>query len=191
MYFDWLVLMFGFGLVMGVAFIRGVPAIGWTLLLRSLFGTIIPGTVIGLIPYLIVTRWRPTTVTHWGAAQFLSLMPIAIGVAILVHCILLFAVVGRGTLSPLDPPKRFVVRGFYRYVRNPMYVGCLITLLGDALFFQSIAVLEYAISWFVLINLVVILIEEPTLKEQFGDSYDRYRRKVHRWVVWRPYKEDI
>jgi protein-S-isoprenylcysteine O-methyltransferase Ste14 len=160
------------------------------LLLRSLLSTIIPGTVIGYIPYLIVTRWRPTAVTRWGVGQILSLIPMAAGAAILVLCIVLFGVSGRGTLSPLDPPKRFVARGPYRYVRNPMYVGVLVILLGEALFFQSIAVLEYAIGWFVLIHLVILLIEEPTLHKKFGESYDLYRQRVGRWVVGRPYHDE-
>lgn len=161
------------------------------LLFRTLLWTIIPGTVFVYVPYLIVTRWRPSVVTRWGVAQILGLIPIVVGAAILVHCIWLFAVIGRGTLSPLDPPKRFVARGLYRYVRNPMYVGGILILLGEALFFQSVALLKYAIGWFVLINMVVILIEEPALQAQFGESYDCYRRKVNRWMLGRPYDEDI
>jgi protein-S-isoprenylcysteine O-methyltransferase Ste14 len=163
----------------------------WLLLLRTLFWATIPLVVVVYIPYLIVTRWSPTLVTSWGAAQFLGLIPMAVGAVLFIHCIWLFAVVGRGTLSPLDPPKRFVVRGLYRYVRNPMYVVAMVMLLGEALFFQSTAILKYAIGWFALIHLVVVLIEEPTLKEQFGESYDRYCRKVHRWMVGRPYEENI
>ncbi|HEX8139742.1 MAG TPA: isoprenylcysteine carboxylmethyltransferase family protein [Pyrinomonadaceae bacterium] len=192
MSFEWLVLMIGCGVVIGSAlFIRGLPSIGWMLLLRTLFWAIIPAVVVLYIPYLIVTRWQPTTVTRWGVPQFLSLIPITIGSALFVHCIWLFAAIGRGTLSPLDPPKRFVVRGLYRYVRNPMYVVCLVILFGEALFFQSTALLKYALGWFVLIHLVVVLIEEPTLQDQFGESYARYRRKVRRWVVGRPYDDNI
>ena len=160
-------------------------------MLRALFWTIIPATVFGYIPYLIVTRWRPTAVTRLGVAQVLGLIPMAVGAAILFHSIFLFAAVGRGTLSPLDPPKQFVVRGLYRYVRNPMYVAGIVILLGEALFFQSLAILKYAFGWFVLIHLVIILIEEPTLRAQFGEPYDRYCRKVGRWVVGRPYEGDV
>jgi protein-S-isoprenylcysteine O-methyltransferase Ste14 len=159
-------------------------------MLRTLFWTLVPATAFGYIPYLIVTRWRPTAVTGLGVPQVLGLIPMAVGAAILVHCILLFAVVGRGTLSPLDPPKHFVARGPYRYVRNPMYVGGIVILLGEALFFQSLAILKYALGWFALIHLVVILIEEPSLRAQFGESYDRYCRRVGRWIVGRPYDED-
>jgi protein-S-isoprenylcysteine O-methyltransferase Ste14 len=191
MSFDWLVLMIGCGVLIGAAlFIRGVPSMGWTLVLRTLFWAIIPGAVIVYIPYLIVTRWQPTVVARWGVPQLLGSIPIMVGAALFVHCIWLFAAIGRGTLSPLDPPKRFVVRGLYRYVRNPMYVVCLVILFGEALFFQSIAILKYAVGWFVLIHLVVVLYEEPTLREQFGESYDRYRRHVGRWVVGRPYDEN-
>jgi protein-S-isoprenylcysteine O-methyltransferase Ste14 len=159
------------------------------LLLRTLFWTIVPATVFGYVPYLIVTRWRPATVAGWGVPQLLGLITMAAGTAVVVHCILLFALVGRGTLSPIDPPRRFVARGLYRYVRNPMYVGGLVILLGEALLFQSTTLLQYAIGWFALMHLVVVLIEEPSLHDRFGESYVRYRKKVRRWIVGRPYDD--
>jgi protein-S-isoprenylcysteine O-methyltransferase Ste14 len=94
----------------------------------------------------------------------------------------MLAWVGRGTLAPFDPPERLVVRGLYRYMRNPMYVGVLIMLLGEALFFESLALLWYAVIWFGVINVVVVAYEEPTLRGDFGESYDLYCRTVHRWV---------
>jgi protein-S-isoprenylcysteine O-methyltransferase Ste14 len=139
------------------------------------------------IPYLIVTRWRPTAFPGWDVAQGLSLIPMVVGAAILLHCIRMFAWVGRGTLVPFDAPRKLVVQGLYRYVRNPMYVGVLLILLGEALLFESVALLEYAAGWFVVINLVVLLYEEPMLRSQFGESYERYRRAVGRWVPGKPY----
>jgi protein-S-isoprenylcysteine O-methyltransferase Ste14 len=68
-----------------------------------------------------------------------------------------------------------------------MYLGVLLILLGEALLFDSMPVLEYAVGWFVLINLVVLLYEEPTLRRQFGESYDRYCRIVHRWLPGNPF----
>jgi protein-S-isoprenylcysteine O-methyltransferase Ste14 len=158
------------------------------LLLRSIVWTIVvPGTVTVYIPYLIVTRWRPTVFQGWEVPQFLALIPMGVGAAILLHCIWLFAWVGRGTLAPVDAPRRLVIQGLYRYLRNPMYVGVLLILLGEAFFFSSMAILEYAVGWFVVINLVVLLYEEPILRHQFGESYERYCRAVRRWWPGGPY----
>jgi protein-S-isoprenylcysteine O-methyltransferase Ste14 len=154
------------------------------LTLKSLFFTIlIPGTVAGLIPYLIVSRTvvRPNT-----GLQVLGLGIIAAGAAILGWCVRDFATKGRGTLAPVDPPKQLVVQGLYRYVRNPMYLGVLLLLLGQTTFFQSLVLLQYAIVWFVIVNLIVLFYEEPALRRRFGESYDRYYHSVHRWLPSRP-----
>ena len=153
------------------------------LALRSLFFTIVvPGTVTVLIPYLIVSRRRAALPGSWDFPQYVALAPIAVGVAILFQCIWDFARVGRGTLAPVDPPKELVVQGLYRNVRNPMYLGVLILLLGEAMLFESVALLEYAIAWFVVIHLVVVLYEEPALRRRFGESYEDYCRSVRRWL---------
>ncbi|MHC4532006.1 MAG: methyltransferase family protein [Planctomycetota bacterium] len=160
------------------------------LFLRSLFWTVlVPGTVTLYIPYLIVTRWSPTTIAPWNVAQLLSLILIVPGAAILLHCIRSFAVIGRGTLSPLDAPRHLVVQGLYRYVRNPMYLGVLMILLGEALLFGSVVLLGYAVGWFVLINLVIVLYEEPALRSRYGESYQRYCRAVGRWLPGRPFND--
>jgi protein-S-isoprenylcysteine O-methyltransferase Ste14 len=114
----------------------------------------------------------------------------ATGAAIVLRCIWDFAAKGRGTLAPVDPPKQLVVQGLYRYVRNPMYLGVLLVLLGETAFFGSPALLQYTLAWFFLVNLVVVLYEEPSLRNRFGDSYERYRRSVHRWLPTRPTPRD-
>jgi protein-S-isoprenylcysteine O-methyltransferase Ste14 len=158
------------------------------LLLRSLFfAIVVPGTVAGVIPYLIVSRGRGSPLDHWGPAQFGALLPIALGASILLRCIWEFAHVGRGTLAPIDPPKELVVSGLYRYVRNPMYVGVFILLLGEALLFESVRVLEYMAGWSVIVQLFVALYEEPALRRRFGESYERYCRSVRRWLPGRPF----
>ena len=108
------------------------------------------------------------------------------GAAVLLRCIWEFMVTGRGTLAPVDPPTQLVVRGLYRYVRNPMYLGAFTMLLGEAALFKSLALLEYAVAWFIIINLIVLFREEPVLRRRFGESYDRYVRSVHRWLPTRP-----
>ena len=156
------------------------------LLLRSLFWTIlIPGVVTIYIPSLILGRIAlPDT---WRLLQWIAVPAGGMGATILLHCIVSFAVIGRGTLSPADAPQHLVVRGLYRYVRNPMYCGVLAMLLAEAAFFESVALLEYTLVWFAVVHLFVILYEEPALRRQFGNSYDQYTRNVHRWLPGEPY----
>jgi protein-S-isoprenylcysteine O-methyltransferase Ste14 len=104
------------------------------------------------------------------------------GAALLVACIVEFARSGRGTLSPVDPPTHLVVRGLYRYVRNPMYLSVTAILLGEVMLTRSGALALYWLIWFVVVNAFVIGYEEPTLRVQFGESYDEYVRTVGRWI---------
>jgi protein-S-isoprenylcysteine O-methyltransferase Ste14 len=98
---------------------------------------------------------------------------------------------GRGTLAPWDPPRRFVVEGPYRYVRNPMISGVILLLLSEACILRSRPHAEWA-ALFTLINLVYIpLLEEPMLATRFGEPYRRYTRAVRRFVPrYRPWLQD-
>ena len=114
--------------------------------------------------------------------QLIGLVAIAIGAALLFTCVWEFARTGRGTLSPVDPPRELVVRGLYRYVRNPMYVSVTVMLLGEVWLARSWALFLYWAVWFALVSVFVIWYEEPALRRQFGESYERYTREVRRWV---------
>jgi protein-S-isoprenylcysteine O-methyltransferase Ste14 len=155
---------------------------GIWLALRSLLWTaLLPGLYAGYLP------WRFFGLAHvriiWGnPIQLLSLLVIALGVGLLAACIWEFARRGRGTLSPVDPPRQLVVHGLYRYVRNPMYLSVTTIVFGEMLLTRSVGLLIYWLIWFVLVNLFVVGFEEPTLRRQFGDSYDRYTRAVGRWI---------
>lgn len=152
-----------------------------------LFALLIPGTVTVLIPYVLISRRLTTVFSDWSPLQYAALLPMAMGAAILVVCIRDLTVLGRGTLAHIDPPTRLVVRGLYRYVRNPMYVGGLLLLLGEALAFRSIAILAWAALWFLAINCLVLFYEEPALHRQFGEAYERYCSAVSRWRPGRRY----
>ncbi|HEX5761394.1 MAG TPA: isoprenylcysteine carboxylmethyltransferase family protein [Thermoanaerobaculia bacterium] len=152
-----------------------------------LFTIVVPGTVTVLLPIWVLRGSGDGAPERWGAPQLLALLPLAAGAAVLLRCIWEFGRVGRGTPAPFDPPKELVVSGLYRYVRNPMYLGVLLILLGEALFFQSRALLVYAAACGLLYHLIVLLYEEPALTRSFGDSYARYRRSVGRWLPGRPY----
>ena len=130
------------------------------LIVKSIIYTIlVPATVTIFLPILILMQSPISGLPSLRMTQALSLIPIAVGTAILLHSIWMFASVGRGTLVSWDAPRNFVVKGLYRYVRNPMYVGILLILLGEAVFFKSRAILEYTVGWFIVINLVVMLYE--------------------------------
>jgi protein-S-isoprenylcysteine O-methyltransferase Ste14 len=156
------------------------------LALKSILAALVlPGTVTLLIPYLILAQ-RGFVVGQLRPMQCLGVVLIAAGAAILVRCIVDFARIGRGTLAPVDPPRTLVVRGLYRYVRNPMYVGVLAILLGEAALFRALVLLEYTAIWFACVHLFVVLYEEPALQRQFDGSFEQYRRSVRRWFPGKP-----
>jgi protein-S-isoprenylcysteine O-methyltransferase Ste14 len=152
------------------------------LALRSLlFLILIPGTVAGYIPLRILRASRQPLIPSLSAASVLAGCIALLGAFVLLRCVWDFFFAGRGTLAPFDPPRLLVVRGLYRFTRNPMYNGVLAVLLGEAWLFRSIPLLQYAVVMFILFHLVVVLYEEPALESGFGESYRVYRRAVPRW----------
>jgi len=119
--------------------------------------------------------------------QFFGLPILALGTLIYFKCLWEFAARGRGIPAPLDHPKHLVVTGLYRYVRNPMYVGVFIVLIGEVLLFRSSGLFVFAAGWFVFVHLNVVFHEERVLRRKFGDSYARYFQAVHRWIPGRKY----
>jgi protein-S-isoprenylcysteine O-methyltransferase Ste14 len=105
----------------------------------------------------------------------------AVGAAVALWCIFTFAAIGKGTPAPFDPPRRLVIRGPYRFVRNPMYIGGGLALASAALFYGSWLLLVYAGLLFLATHLFVLSYEEPTLRRTFGPDYEAYCRQVHRW----------
>jgi protein-S-isoprenylcysteine O-methyltransferase Ste14 len=93
-----------------------------------------------------------------------------------------FAVQGLGTPAPVFPTKRLVIKGFYRYVRNPMYVALVAVILGQALLFGDVRVFEYALCAWLVAHLFVLSYEEPTLRKTFGAEYESFRANVPRWI---------
>ncbi len=149
---------------------------------RSLLWTVLlPGLVAGYLPWRYFGL-RSVALDLHRPSHFLGLLGIAVGTALLTTCILEFARTGRGTLSPVDPPRTLVVRGPYRYVRNPMYVGVTLIVLGEVLLTWSRGLFAYWALWFGVVNLFVRGYEEPALRRQFGPSYERYAAAVDRWL---------
>ena len=150
------------------------------------FFVVAPGTVVGVIPWLI-TRWEiPGSTSGWRAAQVLGVVLIVAGLIPVVHAFAQFAKAG-GTPMPLAPTQRLVVNGFNRYVRNPMYAGLLIVILGQALLFGSLWLVLYAICAWIITASFVRWYEKPTLARTYGSEYEAYRRNVPAWLPrWHP-----
>jgi protein-S-isoprenylcysteine O-methyltransferase Ste14 len=137
-----------------------------------------PGAVTLLVPALVL--W--STGAGIEPLGLLGLPLIAVGLLLVVSTVRLFATVGRGTLAPWDPTTRLVVRGPYRYVRNPMISGVLFILLGEAALFGSLALLVL-LGLVLAVNAVYLpLVEEPGLQRRFGEEYERYRAHVPGWI---------
>lgn len=148
--------------------------------LRSLLFLIIaPGTMAGYIP-LVLLRKGPQVET--GFFAFLAFPLWLLGGVVLLWSFWNFMVQGRGTPAPIDPPKELVVVGFYHYVRNPMYVGIFLLLIGHFLWFQYVWLLVYLALAFLIVQSFVTLYEEPTLKRKFGAAYENYLKRVPRWI---------
>jgi protein-S-isoprenylcysteine O-methyltransferase Ste14 len=147
-----------------------------------LFTVFVPGTVALYIPHRILLSRGPSDFLPLAGLRYLGLPMLVAGAAGYLWCAWDFATTGRGTPAPIDPPKKLIVRGLYRYVRNPMYVSVLLVVIGQALLFRSRALLEYTAAVFIFFFLFVFLYEEPTLARKFGQSYEKYRDRVPRWV---------
>ena len=150
--------------------------------LRSLvFTFLVPGTVGGYVPWVIL-RGADTSFAAIPAWRWLGLVLLAVGLAIYAWCVTDFALAGRGTPAPIDPPKELVVRGLYRFARNPMYVGVLSVIAGQSWLFGSLPLALYALAVFSCFHVFVIAYEEPTLRRQFDGAYERYCTAVPRWL---------
>jgi protein-S-isoprenylcysteine O-methyltransferase Ste14 len=150
-----------------------------------LFAGLFMGTVLVYVPVILASG--PGT-EHWtlGRWRHVGLLPLTAGIAGLAWCLRDFALVGRGTPAPFDPPQQLVATGLYRWVRNPMYLSALSLLVGEAMLLEAPVLLRYAVGFFLVTHLFVVLYEEPTLRRKFAESYDRYRTTVPRWVARRP-----
>jgi protein-S-isoprenylcysteine O-methyltransferase Ste14 len=146
--------------------------------LFTLFGG--PGLILVYFPYTI-TRFRiPPGQPTW---RFLTAgLLVAAGLAPLFESIVRFIVVGRGTLVPTTPTQHLVVSGLYRYVRNPMYLGVLTVITGEALLFSGRSMVQYLTTVFAGFHLFVCFYEEPRLTRTYPVEYVRYRSHVHRWL---------
>ena len=151
----------------------------WPLLNTILFTIIVPGTVAGYIPFRIVGGFSRVTP---GALSLFGGLVLAVGAGIYFRCAWEFAVRGLGTPAPIAPTKYLITTALHRYVRNPMYIGVALVILGEAALFRSPYLVVYAALMLSIAHIFVVAYEEPALHRQFGESYDEYRRTIPRWI---------
>ncbi len=150
--------------------------------LRSLFFTIlVPGTVAGVVPWLLLQS-SGEAVSLVPSFWLIGLLLLLVGLVLFFWCNGLFTFVGKGTLAPIDAPIFLVRAGPYQWVRNPMYIAVLTIILSQAILFHSLLLIGYALVVGTLVHLFVVFVEEPSLRRQFGESYETYLRTVPRWL---------
>jgi protein-S-isoprenylcysteine O-methyltransferase Ste14 len=150
-------------------------------LAATVYTIIVPGSLTVLVPWLVL-RTNGSTLAAHSAWQHLGWAPLALGAVLVIRCARDFVVRGHGTPAPHAAPTALVANGFYRWTRNPMYVGVLSMLLAEALLWWSSALLWYAAGTWVTMHVFVVSYEEATLRRRFGVSYAAYCATVPRWL---------
>jgi protein-S-isoprenylcysteine O-methyltransferase Ste14 len=150
----------------------------WRIIKTAIFTLIMPGTIGLYLPQALKNSATkvPTAFEYVGAGLFVC------GAAIYFWCAWDFVSKGLGTPAPIDAPRVLVVKGLYRFTRNPMYVGVVSVILGQALYYGAKNLVIYACVVFIGFYLFVFAYEEPTLRRLFGTQYEEYCRQVPRWI---------
>jgi len=148
----------------------------------AIFLVIAPGTVAGFIPWWM-TRWEfAPPLAGIAAFRLLGAAMIAAGLPVILDSFARFAIEGLGTPVIFLPPQHLVVTGWYRHVRNPMYVAIASLILGQGLLFGRVRVLEYGAVVWAIFYFFVRIYEEPHLRGNFGKEYEEYCANVPRWI---------
>lgn len=145
-----------------------------------LFMSLIPGLLLVALPAWLMAN--EPALFSFGVFRWLAIPCWALGAVVTIWCAWAFTVLGRGTPSPTDPPMRLVVSGLYRCVRNPIYTGVVIFLLGHILWHPARSILWMPLIVMVCAHLFVTLYEEPQLRKTFGNEYEKYCQSVPRWI---------
>jgi protein-S-isoprenylcysteine O-methyltransferase Ste14 len=148
-----------------------------------LFTILIPGTVAVYVPLLIS---HGKIITSYPLLLMTGMVLLAAGAVVYLRTVWDFAIAGKGTPLPIDAPKKLVVIGLYRYMRNPMYVGVLMVILGWTIIFTDWWLMIYGLGVWIVVHLFITAYEEPRLQQLFGTEYENYRRSVGRWIPRHP-----
>jgi protein-S-isoprenylcysteine O-methyltransferase Ste14 len=152
-----------------------VRAIAWA--------TLFVGFVLVALPARVLSAAGVQPPAVSGPLQVAGAVVAVAGAVLALACILTFVVVGKGTPAPFDPPRRLVVAGPYRWMRNPMYAGGAMAMSGAALFYQSWALFAYVAAFLAVTHVFVVAYEEPTLRRLFDGDYEAYCARVPRWCL--------
>jgi protein-S-isoprenylcysteine O-methyltransferase Ste14 len=152
---------------------------------NALFTVVVPGVVAVYFPLTMIVAAPEDLLARWTPGRIIALVPLVAGTALYLWCLWEFAVHGRGTPAPFDAPRQLVVRGPYRWVRNPMYLGVELVILGWSVLFHSLALALYAVVVGLAFHGFVVLYEEPALRRRFGAAYRNYCEQVGRWLPTR------
>jgi len=152
-------------------------------MLKLLFFVLIgPGSVIVYIPFVLLCFFGPHDFFKINTIQYVGALPIVLGLFVSLWCFHSFLFTGKGTPVPIDPPQKLVKNGLYRFIRNPMYLGILLLLLGEAVLFKSFVLLIYSAIMFCAFQIFIVAFEEPSLHSKFGNEYEKYCNAVPRWI---------
>ena len=147
----------------------------------TVYATFFVAVVLVLLPARLVGDAGMARAQSFGFEQVVAGALVLLGSALVVGCITAFVFIGRGTPAPFDPPRRLVIRGPYRWIRNPMYVGAGAALFGAALYYRSLPLAVYGLAFMVALHLFVVIYEEPALRRTFGREYQVYCERTGRW----------
>lgn len=157
----------------------------WHILKNSGFTVTVLGVVVGWVPlrwFERHARWPE----QWTGLHFAALTLGTLALGVFLHCQWLLATRGQGTPAPIDPPKKLVRRGAYKWVRNPLYLALFALIGSEALFLRSGHVAVYFVCLVCAIHVYVLLFEEEAMRRRFGAIYEDYRREVPRWLPRKP-----
>lgn len=142
-----------------------------------IFSLLVPGTVVGIIPYLLITHTAAVFQIVLGPFRYGGVVPIIAGIAFYIASAKSFVIKGKGTPAPIDPPRLLVTSGPYRLTRNPILI-----LIGEVVLCESVVLLVYLFFICLAFNLFIVFYEEPHLRKIFGPAYEKYCSKVPRWI---------
>ena len=151
------------------------------LILRQIiYAALFGGVLCVALPLLIIRQSAEYAVSD--TVKDFGYVLLFLGIAICAWCVFIFPTAGKGTTLPFDPAKKLVVKGLYCFCRNPMYLGAMAILFGEALLFPSIYLLAYAMLLSIAAHLLVVYYEEPALSRRFGQAYEKYKADTPRWI---------
>ena len=160
----------------------GEEVVMFVLIRAVTWASLFIGLVLVFAPARVLFGAGPAQPPDPGWREAAGILITIAGAIIALWCVATFVVIGKGTPAPFDPPRRLVIRGPYRFVRNPMYLGAGLALGGAALVYRSLPLLGYMALLLVATHVFVVWYEEPTLRSTFGDAYAAYCARVHRWL---------